>query len=63
MSEFFFFPTPHVHEYKVLFFADTKWLRKKEKGHLVGYYMTPYTTSHMLAFNNHEQPRLLLRRV
>ena len=30
----------------VLFFVDKKWLRKKEKGHLVEYYMTRYTASH-----------------
>ena len=45
----------YVREYKVLFFADKKWLRKKEKGHIVGYYMTCYSTSHMLAFKNGRQ--------
>ena len=32
----------------VLFFVDKKWLRKKEKGHLVEYYMTRYTASHTM---------------
>ena len=30
----------------VLFFVDKKLLRKKEKGHLVGYYMICYTACH-----------------
>ena len=36
----------------VLFFVAKKWLRKKEKGHLVGYYMTRYTLAKTLAFQN-----------
>ena len=36
----------------VLFFVDKKWLRKKEKGHLVGYYMMHYTLATTLAFQN-----------
>ena len=44
--------TAYVLENKVLFFANKKWLRKTEKGHIVGYYMTCYSTNHMLAFKN-----------
>ena len=45
-----------------------KLLQKKEKGHLVGYYMTRYTATHATCLskwppNNHEQPCLLLRHV
>ena len=36
----------------VFFFVDKKWLRKKEKGHLMGYYMTRYTLATTLAFQN-----------
>ena len=35
----------------VLFFVDKKWLRKKEKGHLGGYYMMRY----IIAFQNGRQ--------
>ena len=30
----------------VLVFVDKKWLQRKEKGHLVGYYMMGYTACH-----------------
>ena len=36
----------------VLFFVNKKWLRKKEKGHLVGDYMTRFTLATTLAFQN-----------
>ena len=39
--------TNYVLEQKVLFFVDKKWLRTKEKGHLVGYFMMCYTASYM----------------
>ena len=39
----------------VLFFVDKKLLRKKEKGHLVAYYMTRYTLAATLAFQNGRQ--------
>ena len=45
----------YVLEWMVLFFVDKKWPQKKEKGHLVEYYMTRYMLATTLAFQNGRQ--------